>query len=95
MVVTCIWAAIFVLKMLQERNIEIIHDQKSPTPQDFTLIFRGLPKDYTKEMLQLKLDEYASLVSKYLIYPDPKHYSTAPYDTRFTIKTFNPIRAYY
>lgn len=51
-----LWAAIFIWKTFQERKITMIMDKHAATASDFTVMFVNLPKFYTKETLQAKLD---------------------------------------
>ena len=67
----------------------------SPTAANFTVMFENLPKEYTGQMLQAKLNDYAARVRPRMIHPQSSMFPNNTYDVGFTMTSFNSPKAYY
>lgn len=84
------------LKTWKERKISMQQDELAATASDFSVMFTNLPANFTKDTLQEKLNSYAEEMKESLIYPSRVNAKKdEEYDGKFTIVTFNPVRAYY
>ena len=80
---------------MRRSQVENEQDVRNTTASDFTVMIEDLPKHFTKETLQQRLDEYYSVVQQHIKMPDQDRYPWDNYDGRFTISRFNTARAYH
>jgi hypothetical protein len=64
LVLSLLWAVLFVYKAGMERKVELEQDSVNPTASDFTVMIEDLPKVYNRANLQAMLDVYASSVDE-------------------------------